>query len=417
MSPTPDQSARRASLGFLEFLLLMAAMMATQAVAVDGILPALPTIATALQLSDANLGQLIVTSYVLGIGIGQLPWGVLSDRYGRRPVLLTGLFLYVLAALLCALSRSFVALLLWRVLHGIASASLVVTRATIRDRYSGSQMARVMSLTFIVFLMVPMLAPSIGQLILWLAPWRYIFGFFAGFSALVLVWVWLRLPETLHPEYRLMLDWRHILRATRIVVGTRQSLCYTLAATLMLGSVFAYVGMMPQIFAEVFHLPRLMPAIFALCAGGMAVAAYLNSRNVEHIGMRAISHSTLLAFILIAAGHATVAAASGENLATFIVFQALTMACFSPTVANFGALAMEPLGAIAGLGAALQGLMTTCGGALLGALVGRFFNRTTLPLSLGALLCGVLALCCVLLAEKGRLFESYRDPRLAQPQP
>lgn len=409
MLPPSEPGARRAESGFLEFLLLIAAMMATQAIAVDGILPALPTIAADLQLRDANAGQLIVTSYVVGIGLGQLFWGVLSDRFGRRPILLSGLGMYVLAALLCALSRSFVALLLWRMLHGIAAASLVVTRSTIRDRYSGPRMARVMSLTFIVFLLVPMLAPGIGQLILLLAPWRYVFGFFAAFAAAVLLWVGFRLPETLHPEYRLTLNLRHILGAVKLVACNRQSLCYTLAVTLMIGSIFAYVGMVQQIFADVFHLPRLMPAVFAFCAAAMAVASFLNSRIVERLGMRAISHSALLAFIVITAVHAIIAATSSENLATFIVFQSLTLACFNPAAANFGAMAMEPLGAIAGVGAALQGLVTTCGGALIGAGIGRFFHQNTLPLSLGALVCGLGSLGFVLLAEQGRLFGSYRD--------
>jgi len=166
----PSRAA--AALGFMEFVVLVAAMMATQAMAIDAMLPAFPTIVLALHVSNANHGQWIVTAYMSGLGVGQLYWGLLSDRYGRRPVLLGGLGLYVLAALLCGLSGSFHALLFWRFVHGAAAASVTVSRSVIRDLYSGRHLARVMSLTFVVFLMVPVVAPSLGQLILLLSPWR-----------------------------------------------------------------------------------------------------------------------------------------------------------------------------------------------------------------------------------------------------
>src|SRR3984885_13885571 len=183
------------AIGFCEFAALAAALMASQASAVDTMLPALPTIGAALHLLNENRSQWIVTAYLAGVGCGQLFWGQFSDRYGRRPVLLIGLSVYVLAAVLTGLSSSFVTLLALRFTHGLAAASVVVSRSVIRDFYSGRHMARVMSLTFIVFLMVPVLAPSLGQMILWLAPWRSIFLIFGVFAAAVFVWVLLRLPE------------------------------------------------------------------------------------------------------------------------------------------------------------------------------------------------------------------------------
>src|SRR3984957_18947679 len=185
------------SIGFLEFVVLAAATMSTQAIAIDAMLPAFPTIVSALHVGDANHGQWIVTAYMTGMGLGQLFWGMLSDRFGRRPILIGGLTLSVIAALLCSLSGSFEALLAWRFVHGLAAACVTVTRSVVRDLYYGRQMARVMSLTFVVFLTVPILAPSLGQLILLLAPWRYIFVVFALFAAMVAVWGFLRLPGTL----------------------------------------------------------------------------------------------------------------------------------------------------------------------------------------------------------------------------
>ena len=195
-------------IGFTEFVVLAAAMMSTQAIAIDAMLPAFPVIGRALAIANENHVQWIITAYMAGMGCGQLFWGLMSDRFGRRPILLGGLSLYVLAALLCGLAGSFHALLAWRFVHGLAAASVVVTRSVVRDLYSGRHMARVMSLTFMVFLTVPILAPSLGALILMAAPWRYIFIVCGIFAAIVGVWAMARLPETLHPEYRLTLTGR-----------------------------------------------------------------------------------------------------------------------------------------------------------------------------------------------------------------
>ena len=395
---------RAGGIGFAEFVALAAAMMSTQALAIDAMLPAFPTIAGALHVDTANHVQWLVTAYMAGMGTGQLYWGLLSDRFGRRPVLLSGLGMYVGAALLCGLAGSFHALLGWRFVHGMAAASVTVSRSVIRDLYCGRQMAKVMSLTFIVFLTVPILAPSLGQLLLAIAPWRFIFIACAVFAAAVWLWALARLPETLHPEFRFSLTPTHIARAVRLVLGNRTSVCHTLALSVMFGSILAYVGMVPQIFAGTFHRANLMPGMFALCAGFMGVGAFLNSRLVERLGMRLISHTALLVFIGVTGLHAAIAALGFEHLWTFVALQAVTMACISLTVSNFGAMAMEPLGAVAGVGASVQGFVSTFGGALVGAAVGRQYDGSTLPLAAGAMCCGLAGLLFVLYAERGRLF-------------
>jgi DHA1 family bicyclomycin/chloramphenicol resistance-like MFS transporter len=402
-----DDVQAQAALGFPEFIALVAAIMSTQALAVDAMLPALPRIVHELQVPNPNYGQWVVTSYVGGVGLGQLFWGVASDRFGRRPVVLVGLALYVIAAALCGMADSFRALLLWRFVHGLAAASMVLARSVVRDLYVGRRMARVLSLTFVVFLMVPIIAPTLGALILKVAPWRVVFQVFAAFGAIVGVWAYMRLPETLHPEYRLALAPGKILAAYRAVLWNRIPLCYSLGVMLLFGALISYVSMMPQIFSSVFHHASWMPTMFALCAGCMGIASLLNSRIVEYYGMRRISHLALMCYLGITAVHLAVALMGLESVASFVVLQSLTMGSFALVAPNFGALAMEPLGAVAGVGASVQGFVTTCGGAVVASAIGRQFAESTVALTGGALVCGLVSLLVVLIGERGRLFHGH----------
>ena len=389
-----------------EFLALIAALMSCQALAVDAMLPALPTIAAALGVAAANHMQWVVTVYIAGLGFGQFFWGMVSDRYGRRPVLLCGLAAYVVAAAFAAFAGDFPALLAWRFVHGLAAASLVVSRSIVRDLFEGRQMARVMSLTFIVFLLVPIIAPSFGQLMLMFASWRALFVAFSLFGTLIGVWVLLRLPETLHPEYRYTLTPAHVAAAAWRVLSERLSLWYTLAQAVTFGSVLAYIGTVQQVFQSVFARPGLMPAMFAVCAVTMAIASYSNARLVLRFGMRRLSQLSLLALIVVSVLHIAIAAQGHETLAGFVVLQSLKLACVGFMGANFGAMGMERMGEIAGLAAAVQGALSTVGGALVGSLIGRYFDASTLPLAIGVLGCALAALLCVLGAERGRLFQT-----------
>ena len=406
-SDDAGESQARSSLGFPEFIALIAAIMSTQALAVDAMLPALPRIVHELGVPNPNHGQWVVTTYVAGVGLGQLLWGLASDRFGRRPILLIGLALYVTAAVLCGMAESFRALLLWRFVHGLAAACMVLTRSVVRDLYAGRRMARVLSLTYVVFLMVPIIAPTLGALILRVAPWRAVFQVFAAFAGFVGLWAYMRLPETLHPEYRLALAPGKILAAYRAVLWNRIPLCYSLAVMLLFGALISYVSMMPQIFATVFHHASWMPTIFALCAGSMGIASLLNSRIVEHYGMRRISHFALMCYLGVTAVHFTVAFMGFESVPSFVVLQSLTMGSFALVAPNFGALAMEPLGAVAGVGASVQGFVTTCGGAVVGSAIGRQFADSTVALTGGALVCGLACLLVVLIGERGRLFHGH----------
>jgi len=396
-------SHRVGPIPFREFVSLIAAMMACQAIAVDAMLPALTGLAQDLAVS-ANRTQGVVTTYVAGLGVGQLFWGVLSDRLGRRPVMLTGVALYGVASLLSAIVSSFEGLLALRLVQGIAGASFVTSRTVVRDLYDGRRMARVLSLTFVVFITVPIVAPSIGQVVLLLAGWRCLSVLFGVMAIGIWFWIFIRLPETLNPKYRIALTWGRVAETVSQVFRDPASCWYTLATAALFGSIVAYCGMMQQIFMEVFHKPGMMPSIFALCASVMGLTSFVNSSLVERVGMRIVSQIGVLALVAVSGVHVLVSAIGRESLEAFVFLQALTLGCFGLTLANFGAMAMESMGSIAGVAASLQGSITTFGGALIAILIGREFNGSTLPLEIGTAICSIAALVCVLIAERWRLF-------------
>jgi DHA1 family bicyclomycin/chloramphenicol resistance-like MFS transporter len=251
---------------------------------------------------------------------------------------------------------------------------------------------------------VPILAPSLGQAIMLFYSWRATFAGLALFAAIVLVWIMRRLPETLHPEYRRAISIPSIAAAVRRTLTDRQSVGYMLAQTLLFGALVSFISSMPQIFADIFHAPTLMPAIFASIGVALAAASLLNARIVVRLGMRLLSHTALIGFILISGTHLAVAVWAGETMVGFAIFQAATMACFVLAASNFGALSMEHLGEIAGTAASIQGFFSTVFGALIGFAIGQCFNGTTVPMVGGFLGVGLAALAVVLVTERFRLF-------------
>jgi len=393
--------------GFPEFVCLIAMFMALNALAIDSMLPALPDIGAALGVVSDNSRQWVITAYLLGFGAAQLVYGPLADRYGRKPVLIAGLSIYVVFAVACAFAPTFEILIAARVATGVgAAATRVLAVSIVRDRYSGRTMARVMSLSFLVFLGVPILAPTMGQLVLMVGTWNWIFGVLAICAAAVLTWAIIRLPETLHPQDRLPINAARILGAFREAVTNRVSIGYTLAMTAITGALFGFINSSQQIFFDVFKAPALFTTVFAAIAGGIAVASLVYSRLVEKLGSRLISHTALLGFIAMSAIHTLITLTGHESIWTFAVVQALTMFCFGFIAGNFGAMAMEPMGHIAGTASSAQGFISTIIGSLLGFLIGQSFNGSVTPMALGFLTMGLIALAFVLVAERGRLFKA-----------
>jgi DHA1 family bicyclomycin/chloramphenicol resistance-like MFS transporter len=401
----PPATGPYPGLGFRQFVAMIAALMATNALAIDSMLPALPEIGEALGIVSPNDRQWVVTSYLLGFGAAQIIYGTLADRFGRRKVLLIGLAIYAAGSMAATFATSFEAMMVARVVQGIgAAASRVLAVSIVRDTFSGRQMARVMSLAFIVFLAVPILAPSIGQVIILVAPWRWIFALLGLFGVVVALWVARKLPETLHPDDRTPIAFWPVISAFGICLTTRQSVGYMLAMTFVIGSLFGFINASQQLFEDVFRASDIFTIVFAVIAGFMALASFLNSRIVERFGMRRVSHTALIGYLAATLIHGSVALAGYETLWTFTLFQCATMFFFGLMASNFGALAMDPLGHVAGTASSVQGFVSTVGGALIGFWIGQHFNGTALPIVLGFGACGVAALAMVLIAEKGRLF-------------
>jgi MFS transporter, DHA1 family, multidrug resistance protein len=395
----------RSELGFREFVTLVAGLMAMAALSIDIMLPALPAIGESLRVSEANDRQWVISAFMLGLGAAQIVHGPLSDRFGRRPVLLTSLFLGVVCNLLAAISASFELLIAARVAAGAATASSrVLAVSIVRDRFVGDAMARVMSLITIVFMIVPIAAPNLGQLILLVAPWRWIFYLLTTAGFAMFWWTALRLPETLDPKHRLPLTIGGIFEGFRFVLTDRLALGYTLGSTLLQGAVMGFILSVQQVFESEFRAPGLFAPMFSLIAGTMAVAALLNSRIVMRYGARAVSHRAMIGFAALAIVHLVVAVSGYETVISFVLLQAMMMSCFGLAGANFGSIAMADMGRLAGTASSVQGFIQSVGGALIGVVIGQSFNGTTVPLYIGLTLCGLATLIVVTIAERGRLF-------------
>jgi MFS transporter, DHA1 family, multidrug resistance protein len=401
-------SSSHRPMSFPEFVVVIASIMALNPLAMDMMLPALPDIASAFHIVAANRPQAVLSTFLIGFGVGQFAMGPLSDRFGRRPVLLGGMTLYAIASLLAIAAPSFETLLLARALQGLGtSATRVIATSIVRDCYAGRRMASVMSLAMMVFIAVPVIAPSFGQAVMLLTQWRGIFVVLMLYGVLALIWSALRMPETLPISERKSLAIRDVLGAYRQTVTNRQTLGYALAAGCVMGALFAFVFCSQQVFTGIYGLGRYFPIAFAGIAVGTAFGGFFNARFVGKVGMRVISHGALVGFALVAGIVLVAAKLAMLPLPLFIVLSALMMFAFGLMIANFTALAMEPQGHIAGTASSLYGAITTLLGIGIGTTIGQDYDGTLLPFAFGFFLCTLAALTIVLVVEKGRLFKPH----------
>ncbi len=394
-----------------EFIALAAALMSLNALAIDIMLPGLQEMGANLGVENENHRQYVISAYFAGMAAALLPYGPASDRFGRRGPVLFGLGIYVFAAIAAAFVSSFEAMLALRFIQGVGAASTrVIAVSMVRDRFGGRQMAETMSLIFMVFMVIPVIAPSIGQVMMLIGNWHFIFIAMGLIGAAIMLWAALRMPETLHPEDRRPFTLASIGRAFAIVLTNRFSLFYTLASTFVFGALFAFINSAQQVYVGIYGLDIMFPILFAVVAGFMALSNYLNSRLVVRIGMRRLSHGALTGFTLLSGVWLVWSLAGHLPIAPFVILFALIMFQFGWIGSNFNAIAMEPLGHIAGSAASVQGFIQTLGGGLIGALIGQAFDGTTTPLAIGFLGLGVVSLALVAIAERGRLYQTGSPP-------
>ncbi len=401
MTESPQRSRMP---GDREMVFMMAMVMALNALAIDSMLPALPAIGEGLGVVTPNDRQYVISTYLFGIGAGSLVYGPLSDRFGRKGVLVPALFAYVAFSIGCGLATSFPMLLALRFGHGLISAALgVIVVAVIRDLFSGDAMAKRLSMIFLVFMIVPAIAPTMGAGVAAVAGWRSIFIVLAVMGVVMILWL-RRLPETLRPEDVRPLDLKTMIAGWATVTRHRRAAGYMIASGMMQGALYGYLNSSEQIIADIFDARSWFPLVFACVALGIATANFSNAAIVERFGARRVSQSATFAFMVTSIVQIGVALSGAETLWMFTVLMMVNVGLIGFIGSNFGSIAMEDFGHMAGVASSYQSFAKTLLAAAVGALIGQQYDGTTLPLAYAFLISGVVGLILVFWAERGKLF-------------
>lgn len=383
------------------FIIMMASFMASVAISIDAMLPALKSIGEGLGVADINHTQYIIVSIFAGMAVGQLVCGPLSDALGRKKILYGGLGLYALGSLVCMFAGGLPALLVGRVLQGLGvSGPYVSAIAIIRDKFSGADMARVLSLVMMIFVIVPSLAPMMGQAILFFFNWRFIFGLLFAVAVGLALWVRTGLEETLPPEKRLPFHVPNIVAGFREAMTTRTTLLHTAAMGLIFGGFMGYLNSTRQIFQDLFQTGPY----FTLYFGGLALifgaSCMMNSRIVALVGMHALCRYGAAAVVLASVIFLAYTTAGGGGLWPFIVYAAVLYAAMGVMFGNLNAIAMEPMGHIAGIASAVIGAVSSVISITIGTLIGQMYDGTLQPVTLGFLAMGTLSLAAIQAGRK-----------------
>lgn len=391
--------------GERELVVMMASLMALNALAIDAMLPAFPAMVEGLAIRDPNQIQYVISVFLVGTGLGALIYGPLSDRFGRKPILLFSVLGSTIFSLACSFADSFEFLIAMRFGHGLLAAAMgVLVVSVIRDRFSGDAMAKRMSTIFLIFMIVPIIAPTVGQAVLLFAGWRVIFDLMAVMAFAAALWVWLRLPETLAPENVIPIEPRALAIAWKKVVLHRNAAGYMLGAGIVQGALFGYLNSSQQLFDKVFDAKEFFTIGFAIVAIGIAASNFTNARIVERFGARRVSQAALISFIVLGGMQLAAAYLAPTSLPIFLTLLTANMAMIGFIGSNFSSIAMTPFGHVAGAASSFQTFARTIIAATIGAIIGQQFDGSVAPVAAGFLACGFVALGLVLWCEKGKLF-------------
>ncbi|WP_299158002.1 multidrug effflux MFS transporter [uncultured Tenacibaculum sp.] len=379
----------------LEFIALMASLMSLVALSIDALLPALEQIGLSLNLKQASSdNQLLVTMIFLGLGFGQLISGPISDSLGRKPIIYGGFILFVIASFICVSATSIEMMVFGRILQGIGlSAPRTISIAMVRDSFSGDYMAKIMSFIVVIFIMVPVVAPALGKLMLDVYGWKSIFYSQLIFGVIVMFWLWKRQPETLKEENRVRFSFRLFITGTKEFIKHKQAIVFTLISGFITGSFMVYLSASQQIFQEQYHLIDEFPYIFAGLAISVGFATFLNGTFVMKYGMHKLVSVFLIVFTIIPIIYIFLFyQKENPSISILLTFFALQFFAIGFLFGNLRALAMQPVGHIAGIGAAINGFVSTIMAVPIATYIGKFVITSTLPLFIGFLICGVLSI-------------------------
>ena len=377
-----------------EFIALMASLMSIVALSIDALLPALSEIGSALGVTKSSDNQLLITMIFLGLGFGQLIFGPLSDSFGRKPIVYIGFVVFIIASIICVTTKSFEIMIIGRILQGVGlSSPRSLSISMTRDEFSGDYMAKILSIIVMFFILVPVIAPTLGQFLLNFFNWESIFYVNLIFGLLIMIWFWKRQPETLAIEKRIRFTPYLFIDGTKEFFKYKEAIAYTLVSGFITGSFMVYLSTSQQIFQEQYDLADMFPYIFASLAISVGLATYLNSQLVIKYGMFRIAYVSTIAYALISILY-VVLFWSGVNpsISVLISFFALQFFAVGFLFGNLRALAMQSLGHIAGIGAALNGFISTVMAVPIANYIGSFVADSVLPLFIGFSIFGVLSL-------------------------
>ncbi len=393
-----------------EFSLLVALLMSVIAIAIDALLPALDAIRADIAMSHPNQAQLVVSALFFGMAIGQLICGPLSDALGRKKVLNGGLLLFLVGTAICYVAQDINTLLLGRFVQGLGvSGPYVSAISIVRDKYTGKEMARISSLVMMIFVMVPALAPSLGQAVLWIGSWRDIFLLYVFYALLIAVWIFCRLEETLPKAHRIPMSTQGFMQGFKEVISNVPTLCYMVCMGLFFGSFIGYLNSSQQIFQDLFKTGELFTLYFGLLAIVFGAASLVNSRLVQKWGMQHLSDRAVWGIILSSAVFLALHLVVDIQLWLFVIYASVLFFCFGLVFGNINAMAMEPMGHVAGIAAAIIGSVSSLMSMSIGTVIGLLYNGTVVPVTAGFLLFSCISMALLRFARQYKIKHSEKS--------